>query len=177
MHIPPLIENSASTSSQSDDDPFIITLNQIQDFIESAIVCIVFLFAIPLYIFSAAFLFTQNNYKFTFCCSREKFDFYGSREDAMFFILIIFFYIVEFIFMFCSPFVFGTSAVSLLFCIRSIIISILHIIASVWLSVKVNFISIFYIVTTILNLIIGVVHFIIYKLQKRLEEEIQSETA
>jgi hypothetical protein len=172
-HIPPLIENSHEGPRPIQRDSCNCTeqnINQIWNVIQlivPIVVGICILFVIPLYIFSAAFLFTQNNYKFTICCSHEKFDFdRASIDDSSLLILIVFFYIFEFIFIFSPSFV-G----SFLFCIRIIIISILHIIASVWLSVKVNFTSIFYIVTAILNLIIGVVHFIIYKLQKRLEEE------
>jgi len=136
-------------------------------FISLGFVGICILIVMPLYIFSAAFLFTENNYKFTLCCSHEKFDFNdASREDLSFLLVTVFFYLFEFIF--CAT----NSGIRFLFFIRIIIISILHIIACVWLSVKVNFISIFYIVTTIINLIFGVVYFIIYKKELQIAPEL-----
>lgn len=149
-------------------------IKEVLFFISLGISGICILIVMPLYIFSAAFLFTENNYKFTVCCSHEKFDFdRASREDLSLLLLIVFFYIFEFIFCAMAT-MFVYSGISFLFFIRIIIVGVLHIIACVWLSVKVNFISIFYIVTTIINFIIGVVYFIIYRFQckkERLEEE------
>jgi hypothetical protein len=116
----------------------------------------------PIYIFSAPFLFTEKNYKFEWCCARTSAT-NQSTEEILFIVSTIFFYVFEFAYAcLIFPAVPDSKYASLIFLLKICCINAMHFISLIWLMVKEGGISVYYIVTFIINLIFASIYYFLY---------------
>lgn len=125
------------------------------------------LLAPPIYIFIAPFLFTEKNYKFEFCCTRKALP-DTSTEEILFIISFILFYAYEFthgclILPATASYDSDFKRVSFLCLIKISCVTVMNIISLMWLIIKADIISVYYICSTIVNLIFVCIYYLYYK--------------